>query len=87
MDEIEQLLEGGKAEAAAQKATTAQSPTNGHGGGSSDEVRCSRAHRHASSCSKLTVSQIRPCRYNRASRNEKGQRRLLHQMHRCSCDL
>jgi hypothetical protein len=38
MDEIEQLLEGGKAEAAALKATTAQSPSNGHKDVSSDEV-------------------------------------------------
>lgn len=39
MDEIEQLLEGGKAEAAAQRATTAQSPSNGHRDYSGDEVR------------------------------------------------
>jgi len=43
MDEIEQLLEGGKAEAAAQKATSAQSPSNGHKDVSSDEVSRSRA--------------------------------------------
>jgi hypothetical protein len=38
MDEIEQLLEGGKAEAAALKATSAQSPSNGHRDVSSDDV-------------------------------------------------
>lgn len=38
MDEIEQLLEGGKAEAAAQRISSAQSPANGHKDVSSDEV-------------------------------------------------
>jgi hypothetical protein len=38
MDDIEQLLEGGKAEAAAQKANLALSPSNGHRDRSGDEV-------------------------------------------------
>lgn len=39
MDEIEQLLEGGKAEAAAQRAVHSEAPSNGHTHDSDNEVR------------------------------------------------